>query len=57
MTLPLKTMAAVSLIAMTAACVPAGNNRVDSVGEIEATTDTALGGQNVPGPAGAPVRP
>ena len=57
MTLPLNIMTTLALVALAAGCVPAGNNRVDTVGEIEATTDTALGGQNIPGPGGAPIRP
>lgn len=57
MCLPLKMMTALSLIALTAACVPSGGNRVDTVGEIEATTDTSLSNQTVPGPGGAQVRP
>ena len=57
MTTTLKMLTALSLTAVIAGCQAAGNNRVDTVGEIEATTDTAISGETVPGPGGTQVQP
>ena len=58
MTIPAKLIAALPILALCAACVPAGgNDRVDTVGEVEATTDTTITGNTVPGNTGVPTRP
>jgi hypothetical protein len=57
MTNPIKILTALSLTALIAGCQAGGNDRVDTVGEIEATTDTAIQGRTVPGPGGAQVQP
>lgn len=44
MPLFIKTMTALSLISLAAACVPAMNDRVDTLDEIEATTDQDIDG-------------
>ncbi|WP_308916045.1 hypothetical protein [Jannaschia sp. LMIT008] len=40
----MKAILTLPLIAMIAACVPSGNNRVDTPQEIEATTDQDVDG-------------
>ncbi len=57
MTTTLKMLTALSLTVLIAGCQAGGNNRVDTLGEIEATTDTAIQGQTVPGPGGSQVQP
>lgn len=57
MTTLAKSLTALSLVAALAACNGAGNNRVDTIGEVEATTDTAITGSTVPGPGGTQVQP
>ncbi|MCK0168138.1 hypothetical protein MWU52_11290 [Jannaschia sp. S6380] len=44
MSLPLKMLTALPLIALTAGCVAGGNDRVDTLSEIEATTDDDIDG-------------
>ena len=57
MTHSFKLLTAASLAALVAGCQAGGNDRVDTIGEIEATTDTAIGGQTIPGPGGVQVQP
>ncbi len=57
MTISIKLLTAVSLAAFVAACQAGGNDRVDTIGEIEATTDSTIQGQTVPGPGGTQVQP
>ncbi|CTQ33366.1 hypothetical protein [Jannaschia rubra] len=53
MTTALKLLTALSLTAIVAGCQAGGDNRVETIGEIEATTDTAIAGDTVPAVGGA----
>ncbi len=44
MTLPLKLLTALPLVALAAACVPGGNDVVDTPAEVEATVDQDIDG-------------
>ena len=44
MTNSLKLLIPMTIVALTAGCVASGNNRVDTVSEIEATTDSDIDG-------------
>ena len=53
-----KFVATLPLLALIAACVPAGgNDQVNTISEIEETTDTAISGPTVPGTAGVQTQP
>ena len=53
--MPIKFLAALPLLALAAACVPAGNDRVDTAAEIEATTDQDIDGDGTVPQGGVPV--
>ena len=47
MTVSLKLLTALSLIALTAGCVAGGNNRVDTPFEVEQTLDSDIDGDGM----------
>jgi hypothetical protein len=56
MTLPLKLLTALPLVALMAGCVASGDNRVDSVEDIEQVIDDDIDGDgSVPSPTGAEI--